>query len=70
MMVKIEAAPCPLTGQEIEYVGGGFTRGSTSPPLIPPASQAPSYSVNGSIMNEDYSISFYTFGLLCRCVMF
>jgi len=70
MTTTIETAARALTGQELECVSGGFTIGRTSPPLIPPGSQAPSYSVNGSIMNEDYSISFYTFGLLCRCVMF
>jgi len=70
MMTTIETAARALTGHEIERVGGGFTTGSTSRPLVPPGSQTPSYSVNGSIMNEDYSISYYTFGLLCRCVMF
>jgi hypothetical protein len=69
MTTTIETVTRVLTDQEIDCVAGG-TRGSTSPPLCPPGSQAPSYSENRSIMNEDYSISYYTFGLLCGCTMF
>ena len=64
MLTKIEihCGPRTLTDQEAGNVGGG-TRGSTSPPLNPPASQIGFTTISQEFCHFQQGCEWFTIGI-------